>query len=173
MPTLSLRTSYPSVRATVALKGLGERLPPDSLFVRFHSPLHERKSACFVRLRGLRLRPEQAAAEAARHAAGSESLTELVAEARRKVAEARAAAAGSSSGETSTSRGVGSRPSTLPSASASHHTTVEVAAQPALPSAEVAIDTQQPAGGGKKEKEASVKSGRGSARWTRRERRCR
>jgi hypothetical protein len=41
----------------------------------------------------LRLRPEQAAAEAARHAAGSESLTELVAEARRKVAEARAARA--------------------------------------------------------------------------------
>jgi len=39
------------------------------------------------------LRPEQAAAEAARHAAGSESLTELVAEARRKVAEARAARA--------------------------------------------------------------------------------
>jgi hypothetical protein len=38
------------------------------------------------------LRHEQAAAEAARHAAG-ESLTELVAEARRKVAEARAARA--------------------------------------------------------------------------------
>ena len=41
----------------------------------------------------LRLRPEQAAAEAARHAAGSESLTELVAETRRKLAEARAARA--------------------------------------------------------------------------------
>jgi multidrug efflux pump subunit AcrA (membrane-fusion protein) len=49
--------------------------------------------ACSARLRGLRLRHEQAAAEAARHAAGSESLTELVAEARRKVAEARAARA--------------------------------------------------------------------------------
>jgi hypothetical protein len=36
---------------------------------------------------------EQAAAEAARHAADSESLTELVAEARRKMAEARAARA--------------------------------------------------------------------------------
>jgi hypothetical protein len=51
------------------------------------------KSFHLARLRALRLRHEQAAAEAARHAAGSESLTELVAEARRKVAEARAARA--------------------------------------------------------------------------------
>jgi hypothetical protein len=69
----------------------------------------------------------------------------------------KAAAAGSSSGEASTSRGQGSRPSTLPSGSAVHHTTVEDAVQPVLPSAEVAIDTQQPAGGGKKEKERQRK----------------
>jgi hypothetical protein len=69
----------------------------------------------------------------------------------------KAAAAGSSSGEASTSRGEGSRSSTLPSASAGHRSVVEDAVQPALPSAEVASDTQQtqpqPAGGGKKEKE--------------------
>jgi hypothetical protein len=65
----------------------------------------------------------------------------------------KAAAAGSSSGEASTSRGEGSRPSTLPSASAGIHTTVEDAVQPALPSAEAASGTQQPTGGGKKEKE--------------------
>jgi hypothetical protein len=69
----------------------------------------------------------------------------------------KAAAAGSSSGEASTSRGEGSRPSTLPSASAGLHTTVEDAVQPALPSAEAASDTQQPAGGGKKEKERQRK----------------
>jgi hypothetical protein len=67
------------------------------------------------------------------------------------------AAAGSSSGEASTSRGEASRPSTLPAASASHRSTVEDAAQPALPSAEVASDAQQtqpqPAAGGKTEKE--------------------
>jgi hypothetical protein len=73
----------------------------------------------------------------------------------------KAAASGSSSGEASTSRGEGSRPSTLPSASAGHRSTVEDAVQPALPSAEAASDTQQPepqpAGGGKKEKERQRK----------------
>jgi hypothetical protein len=69
----------------------------------------------------------------------------------------KAAAAGSSSGEASTSRGEGSRSSTLPSASAGLHTTVEDAVQPVLPSAEAASDTQQPAGGGKKEKERQRK----------------
>jgi hypothetical protein len=69
----------------------------------------------------------------------------------------KAAAAGSSSGEASTSRGEGSRPSTLPAASAGLHTTVQDAAQPALPVAEVASDAQQPAGGGKKEKERQRK----------------
>jgi hypothetical protein len=73
----------------------------------------------------------------------------------------KAAAAGSSSGEASTSRGEASRPSTLPAASASHCSTVEDAAQPALPSAEVASGAQQtqpqPAGGGKKEKERQRK----------------
>jgi hypothetical protein len=69
----------------------------------------------------------------------------------------KAAAAGSSSGEVSTSRGEGSRPSTLPSASAGLHTTVEDAVQSVLPSAEAASDTQQPAGGGKKEKERQRK----------------
>jgi hypothetical protein len=68
-----------------------------------------------------------------------------------------AAAAGSSSGEASTSRGKGSRPSTLPSGGASHRSTVEDAVQPALPAAEAASDTQQPAGGGKKEKERQRK----------------
>jgi hypothetical protein len=72
----------------------------------------------------------------------------------------KAAAAGSSSGEASTSRGEGSRPSTLPSASAGIHTTVEDAVQPVLPSAEVASGTQQPAGGGKKEKERQRKERR-------------
>ena len=70
-------------------------------------------------------------------------------------------AAAGSSGEASSSRGEGSGPSTLPSASAGLHSTVEDAAQPALPSAEVASDTQQPqplpAGGGKKEKERQRK----------------
>jgi hypothetical protein len=69
----------------------------------------------------------------------------------------KAAAAGSSSGEASTLRGQASRPSTLPSASASLRSTVEDASQPALPSTKVASDAQQtqpqPAGGGKKEKE--------------------
>jgi hypothetical protein len=65
----------------------------------------------------------------------------------------KAAAAGSSSGEASTSRGQGSRPSTLPSASAGHRSVVEDAVLPELPAAEAASDTQQPAGGGKKEKE--------------------
>ena len=70
----------------------------------------------------------------------------------------KAAAAGSSSGEASTSRGEGSRPSTLPSASAGHRSTVEDAVLPELPSAEAASDTQpQPAGGGKKEKERQRK----------------
>jgi hypothetical protein len=69
----------------------------------------------------------------------------------------KAAAAGSSSGEASTSRGEGSRPSTLPSASAVLHTTVEDAVQAELPSAEAASGTQQPAGGGKKEKERQRK----------------
>jgi hypothetical protein len=69
----------------------------------------------------------------------------------------KAAAAGSSSGEASTSRGEGSRPNTLPSSSAGLHTTVEDAVQPALPAAEAASDTQQPAGGGKKEKERQRK----------------
>jgi hypothetical protein len=66
-----------------------------------------------------------------------------------------AAAAVSSSGEASTSRGESSRSSTLPSGSAGLRSTLEDAAQPALPSAEVAIGAQQPqsAGGGKKEKE--------------------
>jgi hypothetical protein len=68
-----------------------------------------------------------------------------------------AAAAGSSSGEASTSRGQGSGPSTLPSGGAGHCSTVEDAVQPALPSAEAASDTQQPAGGGKKEKERQRK----------------
>jgi hypothetical protein len=73
----------------------------------------------------------------------------------------KAAAAGSSSGEASTSRGQGSRPSTLPPASAGLHTTVGDVAQPVLPSAEAASDAQQPqpqpAGGGKKEKERQRK----------------
>jgi hypothetical protein len=69
----------------------------------------------------------------------------------------KAAAAGSSSGEASTSRGEGSRPSTLPSASAGIHTTVEDAVQAVPPSAEAASGTQQPAGGGKKEKERQRK----------------
>jgi hypothetical protein len=69
----------------------------------------------------------------------------------------KAAAAGSSSGEASTSRGEDSRSSTLPSTSAGHRTTVEDAVQPALPAAEAANDTQQPAGGGKKEKERQRK----------------
>jgi hypothetical protein len=67
-------------------------------------------------------------------------------------------AAGSSSGEASTSRGECSRPSTLPSASAGLHATVEGAVQPALPSAEAASSAaQQPAGGGKKEKQRQRK----------------
>jgi hypothetical protein len=66
----------------------------------------------------------------------------------------KAAAAGSSNGEASTSRVDGSRPSTPPSASAGHHSTVEDAV---LPPAEAASDTQQPAGGGKKEKELQRK----------------
>jgi hypothetical protein len=41
----------------------------------------------------------------------------------------------------------------LASGSASHHSTVEDAVQAALPSAEASSGTQQPAGGGKKEKE--------------------
>jgi DNA repair ATPase RecN len=49
------------------------------------SLLHEAKSSVCD--------PSRATTDAARHAAGSESLTELVAEARRKVAEARAARA--------------------------------------------------------------------------------
>ena len=72
----------------------------------------------------------------------------------------KAAAAGSSSGEASTSRGEGSRPSTLPSASAVHHTTVEDAVLPVLPSAEATQQAEpqpQPAGGGKKEKERQRK----------------
>ena len=73
----------------------------------------------------------------------------------------KAAAAGSSCGEASTSRGEGSRSSTLPSASAGHRSTAEDAAQPALPSAEAASGAQQtqpqPAGGGKKEKERQRK----------------
>jgi hypothetical protein len=69
----------------------------------------------------------------------------------------KAAAAGSSSGEASTSRGEGSCSSTLPSASAGHHSTVEDAVQTALPAAEVASGTQQPTGGGKKEKERQRK----------------
>ena len=69
----------------------------------------------------------------------------------------KAAAAGSSGGEASTSRGVGSRPSTLPSACAGHSSTVEDAVQPELPAAEATSDTQQPAGGGKKEKERQRK----------------
>ena len=75
----------------------------------------------------------------------------------------KAAAAGSSSGEASTSRGEGSRPSTLPSASAGHRSMVEDAAHAELPSAEAASDTQQtepllqPSGGGKKEKERQRK----------------
>ena len=69
----------------------------------------------------------------------------------------KAAAAGSSSGEASTSRGEGSRPSTLPSSSADHHSVVEDAVQPVLPAAEAASDTHQPAGGGKKEKERQRK----------------
>jgi hypothetical protein len=66
----------------------------------------------------------------------------------------KAAAAGSSSGEASTSRGEGSRPSTLPSEAAAPHSTVEDAV---LPSAEATSDTQKPAGGGKKEKERQRK----------------
>jgi hypothetical protein len=66
----------------------------------------------------------------------------------------KAAAAGSSSGEASTSRGEVSRPGTLPSGSAGLHSTVEDAV---LPSAEAASGTQQPAGGGKKEKERQRK----------------
>jgi hypothetical protein len=66
----------------------------------------------------------------------------------------KAAAAGSSSGEASTSRGEGSRPSTLPSGGAALRSTVEDAV---LPSAEAASDTQQPAAGGKKEKERQRK----------------
>jgi hypothetical protein len=62
-----------------------------------------------------------------------------------------------SSGEASTSRGESSRPSTLPSGSAGLHITVEDAVQPVLPSAEAASDAQQPAGGGKKEKERQRK----------------
>ena len=72
----------------------------------------------------------------------------------------KAAAAGSSSGEASTSRGEGSRPSTLPSASAGHPSTVDDAVQPVLPSAEATQQTEpqpQPAGGGKKEKERQRK----------------
>jgi hypothetical protein len=69
----------------------------------------------------------------------------------------KAAAAASSSGEASSSRGEASRPSTLPSGGAGHHITVEDAVQPALPSVEVTSDTQQPAGGGKKEKERQRK----------------
>ena len=73
----------------------------------------------------------------------------------------KAAAAGSSSGEASTSRGEGSRPSTLPSASAGHRSTVEDAVLPVLPSAEATQQTEpqpQPAGGGgKKEKERQRK----------------
>jgi hypothetical protein len=69
----------------------------------------------------------------------------------------KAAAAGSSSGEASTSRGEGSRSSTLPSASAGLRSTVEDAVQAVLPPAEVASGTQQPAGGGKKEKERQRK----------------
>jgi hypothetical protein len=49
----------------------------------------------------------------------------------------------------------------LPAASAGHRSTVEDAAQPVLPSAEVASGAQQtqpqPAGGGKKEKERQRK----------------
>jgi hypothetical protein len=55
----------------------------------------------------------------------------------------KAAAAGSSSGEASTSRGEASRPSTLSSGGASLRSTVVDAAQPALPSAEVASGAQQ------------------------------
>jgi hypothetical protein len=72
----------------------------------------------------------------------------------------KAAAAGSSSGEASTSRGEGSRPSTLPSTSAGLRSTVEDAVQPALPAAEATQQTEpqpQPAGGGKKEKERQRK----------------
>jgi hypothetical protein len=67
----------------------------------------------------------------------------------------KASAAGSSSGEASSSRGQGSRPSTLPPAGADHRSTVEDAVPPALPSA--TSDTQQPAGGGKKEMERQRK----------------
>jgi hypothetical protein len=70
------------------------------------------------------------------------------------VPSGKAAAAGRSSGEASTSRGEGSRPSTLPSEGAALRSTVEDAV---LPSAEVTSDAQQPAGGGKKEKERQRK----------------
>jgi hypothetical protein len=53
------------------------------------------------------------------------------------------AAAAGSSGEASTSRGEGSRPSSLPSGSAGHRSTVEDAVQSVLPSAEAASGTQQ------------------------------
>jgi hypothetical protein len=73
----------------------------------------------------------------------------------------KAAAAGSSSGEASTSRGEASCSRTLPSGGAGLRSTVEDAAQPALPSAEAASGAQQtdpqPAGGGKKEKERQRK----------------
>ena len=72
----------------------------------------------------------------------------------------KAAAAGSSCGEASTSRVEGSRSSTLPSASAGHPSTVDDAVQPVLPSAEATQQTEpqpQPAGGGKKEKERQRK----------------
>jgi hypothetical protein len=73
----------------------------------------------------------------------------------------KAAAAGSSSGEASTSRGEGSRPTTLPAGGAGLHTTMEDAVQPALPCAEAASGAQQtepqPAGNSKKEKERQRK----------------
>jgi hypothetical protein len=74
------------------------------------------------------------------------------------------AAAAGRSGEASTSSGGGSRPSTLQSASASLRSVAEDVAPTVLPSAEAASDTQQTAGGGKKEKERQRQRRMGEAR---------